>query len=257
MEASETVRYIRARSGLSQLELSKLAGVAASTISRIERNELDPTWTTMNRIFDAVGCRPAAELVSDGDLSAIAAARKVLGELPGLELTARSEEWIRRWRRAQFVDHSGFVRKVEKVAVQAGIASRIFDRPIEQVAVIYDRPWQSIVADLHSGGIDYAVTGITATSPTRNRDGAAWPFIYVDDVTKAQNVAALRLAQVGEPRVTLLAFDGVSSAETVVDDGITWVSPGQALIDSYAGPGRMPDQADVAASRWQSELVAA
>lgn len=256
MEASELVRSVRTRGGLSQVDLAKMAGVASSTVSRIERGELEPTWAVMNRLFESAGYLPSGGLTSRGDVSAVAAARAALGEAVAFPADDRVRAWTDRWKRARFVDEDGRARDVEKVGVQAGIAARVFDRPNPKVSVVYDRTWQDIAAALKSSGVRYAVSGITATSPTRVRDGAAWPLIYVDSIPAAMTSAGLREQTTSGPRVTLLGFDDVSATGTVDDGGFTFVSPGQALIDSYAGPGRMADLADAAASRWQSRSAA-
>lgn len=79
MDAATIVRRVRALAGINRKELAQLAEVSTSTISRIERGELDPTWGTLSRILDATGYRISGDsLVSAGDPSAIAAARSVL-----------------------------------------------------------------------------------------------------------------------------------------------------------------------------------
>lgn len=79
MDAATIVRRVRALAGITRKELAQLADVSPSTISRIERGELDPTWGTLSRILDATGYRISGDsLVSAGDPSAIAAARSVL-----------------------------------------------------------------------------------------------------------------------------------------------------------------------------------
>ena len=60
----------RVRSGLSQRELAARAGVAQSTIARIESGHADPAFTTIMRILSAVGLemRIRLEPVDDHDL---------------------------------------------------------------------------------------------------------------------------------------------------------------------------------------------
>lgn len=56
MQAAATaIHTARTRARLSQSALSRRAGVAQSTVSRIERGELDPTWVTMQKLLDAAG----------------------------------------------------------------------------------------------------------------------------------------------------------------------------------------------------------
>lgn len=81
-----------------------LSEISPSTISRIEREELDPTWGTLSRILDASGYRISEDsLVSAGDPSAIAAARLVVQSvLAGSPVEGDPEtgRWIARWVRA-------------------------------------------------------------------------------------------------------------------------------------------------------------
>lgn len=255
MEAREVLQAVRARGGLSQAELARMASVAPSTVSRVERGELDPTWSVMNKLLQSAGYESTGELSSSGDVNAVAAARAVLGELGDSARNDRVRAWVDRWTRARFIDETGYVRNVEKIGVQAGNASRIFDRPNPKLSVVYERSWQDIVKSLQKSGIRYAVSGITATSPTRVSDGAAWPLIYVDSIPVALAAAGLREQLTSGPRITLMGFDDLSATGTVVDEGLTFASPGQALIDSYAGPGRMADQADAVAARWQASMA--
>lgn len=251
MEAKELVRTIRTRGGLTRTDLARMAGVAASTVSRIERGELEPTWSVMNKLLESAGYRPTATLCSRGDVSAVVAAREALGETVDGSSSASVRDWTDRWKRAGLIDGNGRARRVEKLGIQAGIASRIFDRPNPRMSVIYDRTWQEVAAAFSKAGLRYAVSGITATSPTKAQDGAAWPLIYVDSVPGAVAAAGLTEQTGSGPRITLLGLDDVAANGTCEDEGYTFVSPGQALIDSYAGPGRMADLADAAASRWQ------
>ncbi|WP_187995488.1 helix-turn-helix domain-containing protein [Schaalia sp. JY-X159] len=79
MDAATIIRRVRALAGITRKELAQLAEVSPSTISRIERAELDPTWGMLSRILEATGYRISGNsLVSAGDPSAIAAARSVL-----------------------------------------------------------------------------------------------------------------------------------------------------------------------------------
>jgi len=78
MEAATIVQRVRALSGITRKELAELAGLSPSTIGRIERGTLDPTWGTICRIL-ATGYRINGDtVVSAGDQTAITAARHVL-----------------------------------------------------------------------------------------------------------------------------------------------------------------------------------
>ncbi|MGZ0212253.1 MAG: helix-turn-helix transcriptional regulator [Actinomycetales bacterium] len=53
--AAETIRIARTRAGISQAALARRAGIAQSTVSRIEHEEIDPTWATMQSLLAATG----------------------------------------------------------------------------------------------------------------------------------------------------------------------------------------------------------
>ncbi|GAA1210826.1 helix-turn-helix transcriptional regulator [Rhodoglobus aureus] len=53
--AAESIRTARTRARISQATLARRAGIAQSTISRIEHDEIDPTWSTMQKLLAAAG----------------------------------------------------------------------------------------------------------------------------------------------------------------------------------------------------------
>lgn len=55
--AAARVRRIREAAGLSIRELAERAGVAASTVWRIESGRLDPTVSMLERLLEAASCR--------------------------------------------------------------------------------------------------------------------------------------------------------------------------------------------------------
>lgn len=82
MDAAIIVKRIRALSGITGKELAQLADLAPSTISRIERGILDPTWSTLSRILESTGYRiSGGSIVSAGDPTAITAARPLLDQV--------------------------------------------------------------------------------------------------------------------------------------------------------------------------------
>ncbi|MDN4639428.1 helix-turn-helix transcriptional regulator [Agreia sp. PsM10] len=254
MKANEALSYIRARGGLTRLELAQLAGVAPSTITRIEDGSSEPSWKVMSSILTAAGYQVLDGLKPSGDLDAVRAARVALGELDPNDTNSGTQAWLTRWNRARLIDGNYRVQNVDKLVAQAGIAAPLMSRPGRRIAVKYDKPWQETAARLSQLNRRYAVTGITATSKTRLQDGSAWPVMYVDDPEGVVQELGLTPAKRGA-LLTLLPFNTLAETGTVTEDGVTWVSPAQALIDSYSGPGRMADQAESAAARWQQRLA--
>ncbi|GAB2518816.1 helix-turn-helix protein [Paramicrobacterium agarici] len=82
MDAATMVRRVRAMTGITRKEIAELADLSPSTIGRIERGTLDPTWSTLSQILESTGYRISGDtIVSAGDPSAIVAARSVLRPL--------------------------------------------------------------------------------------------------------------------------------------------------------------------------------
>ncbi|MFH1438964.1 MAG: CBS domain-containing protein [Candidatus Woesearchaeota archaeon] len=48
------IKEIRKKFGLTQTELAELAGVSQSLIAKVESNMIDPTFTKVKKIFDAI-----------------------------------------------------------------------------------------------------------------------------------------------------------------------------------------------------------
>ena len=64
---ADNLRRARRAAGLSQLELSKRAGVGAATIARIEAGEIDnPRVNTLVKLAEVLGIH-ARELMPDGE----------------------------------------------------------------------------------------------------------------------------------------------------------------------------------------------
>jgi transcriptional regulator with XRE-family HTH domain len=55
MRPAELVRAVRAETGLSVRALAEAAGVAASTVHRIEQGTLAPTVETLAHVVEAAG----------------------------------------------------------------------------------------------------------------------------------------------------------------------------------------------------------
>ncbi|MBI2170295.1 MAG: helix-turn-helix transcriptional regulator [Actinobacteria bacterium] len=83
MDPRELVRSVRQRAGLSLRELAGAAGVATSTVHRIERGEMHPTVELLSDIVTAAGARLVVEPQPDPAAS-----------LVGLALTIRDDNLI-------------------------------------------------------------------------------------------------------------------------------------------------------------------
>ena len=262
MDAAMIVKRIRALSGVTRKELAELADLAPSTIGRIERGTLDPTWGTLSRILEATGYRINGDtVVSAGDPTAIAAARRVLESLfvpasaatvdvlvPAMELLKKAADtvvdlWLRRWARAGWLSERTDVDHLVSMAVAAGNAGKITRRKVARRNVTAPDGWRALARRMEEEGIAYAVSGLVAARPDRSTAISASPVIYVEDPSQA--VAKLCLDETAPTRGVLLiapASDELTRLE--IDGGIRFVSRAQGVLDAFAGSGREPDKAE-------------
>lgn len=259
MDAAMIVKRIRALSGVTRKELAELADLAPSTIGRIERGTLDPTWGTLSRILEATGFRINGDsVVSAGDPAAITAARPVLESLlvpvsadalaPSAQLRQESADtaanlWLRRWARAGWLSERPDADDLVNVAVAAGNAGRIVRRKVARRHVAAPDGWRALVRRLEEKGIAYAVSGLVAARPDRATATSAGPVIYVEDPSQA--VAELGLEEADPTRgVLLVTPPGDELTRTEIDGDIRFVSRAQGVLDAFAGSGREPDKAE-------------
>src|SRR5215207_1534503 len=77
MRIANLVRSLRADAGLSVRALADAAGVASSTLHRIEQGELQPTMDTLSRIGEAAGVRLQVAPRVDYAVSIVGLARSI------------------------------------------------------------------------------------------------------------------------------------------------------------------------------------
>src|SRR5579862_3370289 len=84
--ASDTLREVRRRRGLSQRGLARVTGIPQSTISEIESGQRQPTLPLLGRIVEGTGRPVELRLVAEHRFSATSVARRMAralqGELP-------------------------------------------------------------------------------------------------------------------------------------------------------------------------------
>jgi transcriptional regulator with XRE-family HTH domain len=81
MDDATLVKRLRADAGLSVRALADAAGVAASTVHRIERGQLRPTTETLRIIAEAAGARLTMGADVDYAVSLVGLARSILEEV--------------------------------------------------------------------------------------------------------------------------------------------------------------------------------
>jgi DNA-binding XRE family transcriptional regulator len=255
MEARTLIRNVRSLNGLTRAELAKIANISPSTIGRIERGELDPSWSSMMSIVQSVGYSIGDRVRPNGDVSAVEAARRAIERDIGPGDSSSVASWLDRWLRAGLIDRRGVVPgKVGQIALLAGNAAAVGARPgVRNFG--YTKSWQKTAHDLNSQGIRFATSGIDAALGGISDGGSDWPLMYVDDPSSAARAIGLSPAQEGQKRMTLLPFDSNSARGIRRDSsGFGWVDPVQGLVDAYAMPGRSADRADALVPRFERQL---
>lgn len=249
MQAASILKQIRLSDGITRAELAALAGISASTVSRIERGRLDPTWGTLMRVLDATGFQIMGNVVVPaGDPSAVASARAVI-ERGELDL---GDRWVAAWVRAGWAKRGMSPEDVLSIGIAAGNAARFSRRPDARRYLRGD--WRAVARALGTVGLDYAVSGIVATRVDRDVPDTGI-VVYLD--APLDEVDRLGF-EPGTPsdgvmvlRPTAGELDGTED-----DRGIRFVSTVQAMLDGFAGGGRQPDKAEAVALSWRPALAA-
>jgi transcriptional regulator with XRE-family HTH domain len=256
MESGSQVKTARVLAQLSRPQLAAMAGVASSTIGRIESGEMDPSLGMLGRILCAAGFRlPDAEQVSDP--AAVAAARGILEDDRALLSYPGASAWLQRWRAAGFLTGEGKARDPAVLAFRAGMAARLVARPgIRSYARIGS--WLEIARRIDAAGPGWAATGGAAANRLLGSADAYWPVFYVDDPSSTAAAAGfVPSSGGGKPVLSLIPFDGVADVGVEIGaDGLRWAAPIQVVIDSFGGTGRMPEQAEAIAERWKEQAGA-
>jgi hypothetical protein len=133
---------------------------------------------------------------------------------------------------------------------RAGRAARLTRRP-GAVDFKAGPSGHDVAEVLRVGEVGYALTGDSGANLYRSSAGEAWPVLYVEDVSRAADVARLERKEPGTfgMRVTLIPFDGVCEFGRTTIGGIAVVSREQVIIDAYGGVDRMAEQADILLGR--------
>ena len=104
MKVADMVARVRAESGLSVRALAKAAGVATSTLHRIEHDKLQPTVATLKHIVEAAGMRLEVEPHLDQAVSIVGLARSIRPDIAGgkqIEPVRKAAELTHRFQNAE------------------------------------------------------------------------------------------------------------------------------------------------------------
>ncbi|MET3143464.1 UNVERIFIED_ORG: transcriptional regulator with XRE-family HTH domain [Arthrobacter sp. UYEF2] len=216
-------------------ELARRAGVSPSTVTRIEKGDIDPTLGMATRILAAAGLQLPAHPEPLSDITALKAARRILDTTDRDTRTPEMEETLIRWASPDGTPHP---RQLAKEAAAAA------PPPLRPGVITTTSDWGflricSAAAATRKG---WAVSG----APAAGRIGAPaqdGPLIlYVEEPSRVASI-------IGRPGssavdVILLPFDGSSESGAWNDEGVVWADPIQIILDCYGMPetGSLADE---------------
>jgi len=93
-------------------------------------------------------------------------------------------------------------------------------------------------------GLTYAISGSLAAGRRAPIAPARLGVVYVERLDEAANALGLLPADTGANVLLVEPFDSVVFERTVLDQGLTYVSPSQAVADLLTSSGRGPEEAE-------------
>ncbi|QTX03475.1 helix-turn-helix domain-containing protein [Agromyces archimandritae] len=207
---------MRLTRGLAKSAFADLVGVPASTITRIEAGQVEPTWQMLQRIAEGAGLDLEADLHDLADDARYAAA------LDGIAGTQGSEKRKR-------------VRKLSGVAALAPVMKRSGVKSFE-----LDRPLSDVVARWEEAGLHPIVSSLEAVEGDVASGASFIPVVYLDDPAAA-GLAPARPAS-GSVVAVLPSTEHVRRYSQRLR-GTMMATVEWGIMDALASPGR---QADIA-----------
>jgi transcriptional regulator with XRE-family HTH domain len=213
--ASDIAKEVRAARLLSMNTLAELAGIPASTISRIERGKLEPTCSMLNRILQAAGFSIDLEITESGGDQPIADFLSKLQKLKRDILGVSTRELLA-------------VSSSAPISKRNGLRRFDLNRLLPELYdLLYQQGQNPVVSSLEAfaGNLDSILSFV--------------PIIYVND---SSLITGISEATVLSSQVLLVidATDNVRKASRVINE-VTMVSAEWGLLDALASPGRQPD----------------
>lgn len=206
--AAELLKRARMLRRLNVAELARVAGVPRSTISRIEKGRVSPSFDTMSSILNSIGFTLSSELHDEPDDRLMLETARALqrGEIP----------------EKQVFDRLRVAAQTAPVLQRPGV--RTVDATLAEV-------WEWSV----STGSPCAISGLEACS----QEPSFRPILYLDPVRELPWAAPGG----GNRGTVILPMTGDILELTEIVNGMRYVSEEWAIMDAIASPGR---QADVA-----------
>jgi transcriptional regulator with XRE-family HTH domain len=78
MTFNERLRALRETSGMSQEALARASGLSTSAVSKLEQGGIDPSWSTVQKLAEALAV-PVAAFAADAGAHALAEQAKEKG----------------------------------------------------------------------------------------------------------------------------------------------------------------------------------
>lgn len=250
--AEELAPYRRA-SDFTARRLAAFAGVSPSTVTRIEKGDMQPSFDVARELLMLVGS-PLVSAPSDV-IDALAVAKHLV-EGPIGPVSNGMRAWMTRWQRGRLIDSDDRLPNLaarDELLRRTASASRVSKR--HGLRSIPHRSWREAVAGLETAGIDYVLSGSPAANMWVSSAPDAEAVVYVSDIDPAQQVLwGVRPADDGHD-VFLLPFDGVSELNRQDIDGVSVASLTQIVVDCLGLPGRQPAQAEAILDNWEAAGV--
>lgn len=243
MDASSILVRIRAVLGITRADLARLAQLSPSTVGRIEKGTLDPTWKTLTRVLETTGFHLHGESIRPiCDPTAAAAARIALdrvlhtadAEPSAPVVPERTQIWLDRWERTGWFTTEIRSPELSTMARAAAIISNHARRDTPQLAIGDGRRWRELALRIDESGMDYAVSDLATAHELPATSLCVQPKIYVRD---APAVAALLREDVTTPGygVLMIGTEGPELDGAADGYALRFTSIGQAIMDALAG----------------------
>lgn len=248
MEAFAILVQIRDHLGITRADLARFARLSPSTIGRIEKGTLDPTWGTLTRVLESTGFRLHGEGIEPiCDPSVAAAARIALdyvlhrarGDPPPLPLPVPDVQepvqvWLDRWQRVGWLTKGSLTLGLCYIARTAAVVSDHARRDAPCVQIGDARRWRELALRIDEAGVEYAVSDLPAALELPSVSLTTQPRIYVHDPATVATLLREEESSAGNG-VLLVGAVGAELDQAVDGFALRFTSLGQAIMDGFAG----------------------
>jgi transcriptional regulator with XRE-family HTH domain len=221
--AAALVKRMRTRRQLTRTALADLARVPASTITRIESGEMDPTFGMLQRIAAAAG-------YAWGDFSDSGSDDAIAAQVESFETSPRRER-------------NQIAKKMTRTASVSPVAKRRGVQRYELAGSLSE-----FVEELKRRGSEPVISSLEAAAGNASDMLSFSPIVYVDTPSALADLP--KATPTSKSAVFVLPMTD-NARRFIRSDDRTMMVPTWGLLDALASPGR---QAEVAES-FLPELV--